>query len=65
MPLDLGLLALELRVRLEPRLLYRLRGFELEAERLPGLAPREITDAVTPPDFAERPRLRAWMLTRK
>jgi 23S rRNA (guanine2445-N2)-methyltransferase / 23S rRNA (guanine2069-N7)-methyltransferase len=39
-----------------------LRGFTLEETALRDLDAREITDEVTPPDFAGRPRLRAWTL---
>ena len=39
-----------------------LRSFDLDASGLSGLALREITGEVTPPDFERRPRLRAWEL---
>jgi 23S rRNA (guanine2445-N2)-methyltransferase / 23S rRNA (guanine2069-N7)-methyltransferase len=41
-----------------------LRGFVLEAEALRGFVAEEITAEVTPPDFARRPRLRAWVVRR-
>jgi 23S rRNA (guanine2445-N2)-methyltransferase / 23S rRNA (guanine2069-N7)-methyltransferase len=37
-----------------------LRGFEMNREKLGGLSAEEITEEITPIDFAERPRLRAW-----
>ncbi len=39
-----------------------LRGFVLDERGLGGLAAQEITEEITPPDFARRPRLRAWVL---
>jgi 23S rRNA (guanine2445-N2)-methyltransferase / 23S rRNA (guanine2069-N7)-methyltransferase len=41
-----------------------LRGFELQSRELSGLTAREITEEVTPRDFARRPRLRAWSIRR-
>ncbi|HXV75328.1 MAG TPA: class I SAM-dependent methyltransferase, partial [Candidatus Polarisedimenticolaceae bacterium] len=38
------------------------RRFELDVAALPQFTSREITHEVTPPDFARRPRLRAWAL---
>ncbi len=37
-----------------------LRTFTLDEAGLPGLAARELTAEVTPPDFSNRPRLAAW-----
>ncbi|MBZ5640065.1 MAG: bifunctional 23S rRNA (guanine(2069)-N(7))-methyltransferase RlmK/23S rRNA (guanine(2445)-N(2))-methyltransferase RlmL [Acidobacteriia bacterium] len=39
-----------------------LRGFVLDEAGIPEVAAREITEEMTPPDFARRPRLRAWEL---
>ena len=39
-----------------------LRDFSMEGRALRDLEAREITDEVTPPDFAGRPRLRAWTI---
>jgi 23S rRNA (guanine2069-N7)-methyltransferase / 23S rRNA (guanine2445-N2)-methyltransferase len=39
-----------------------LKTFELDQDKLEGLVAEEITAAVTPFDFARRPRLRAWTL---
>ncbi|MCP3982478.1 MAG: bifunctional 23S rRNA (guanine(2069)-N(7))-methyltransferase RlmK/23S rRNA (guanine(2445)-N(2))-methyltransferase RlmL [bacterium] len=39
-----------------------LKTFVFEAARPGGLAVREITEEVTPRDFARRPRLKAWQL---
>lgn len=39
-----------------------LRTFELDERRLRGWQVTEITEAMTPRDFARRPRLRAWSL---
>ncbi len=39
-----------------------LRDFELDRGRLEGLQAREITEDVTPRDFARRPRFQAWTL---
>jgi 23S rRNA (guanine2445-N2)-methyltransferase / 23S rRNA (guanine2069-N7)-methyltransferase len=39
-----------------------LRTFELDAERLENLAPREITQKLTPEDFRKNPRFRAFLL---
>jgi 23S rRNA (guanine2445-N2)-methyltransferase / 23S rRNA (guanine2069-N7)-methyltransferase len=39
-----------------------LRDFRLEESGLRGLVAEEITEAITPLDFAERPRQRAWSL---
>jgi len=41
-----------------------LRSFVLEDRATAGLEAREITDEITPRDFARRPRLRAWILSR-
>jgi 23S rRNA (guanine2445-N2)-methyltransferase / 23S rRNA (guanine2069-N7)-methyltransferase len=38
-----------------------LRGFVLDAGSLGSLHPEEITEAITPQDFAPRPRLHAWI----
>ncbi len=39
-----------------------LRGFVLDEAGIADLRAREITDEITPPDFARHPRLRAWAL---
>lgn len=39
-----------------------LRGFALDEAGIGALTAREITDEVTPEDFAGHPRLRAWEL---
>jgi 23S rRNA (guanine2445-N2)-methyltransferase / 23S rRNA (guanine2069-N7)-methyltransferase len=39
-----------------------LRTLALREGELPGLRAREITEEVTPPDFARRPGMRAWVL---
>ena len=39
-----------------------LRTFALDDRAVPGLVAEEITAQVTPPDFEDRPRLRAWTL---
>ena len=40
------------------------RDFALDERRLRGLSAREITTEITPRDFQNRPRLRAWALRR-
>jgi 23S rRNA (guanine2445-N2)-methyltransferase / 23S rRNA (guanine2069-N7)-methyltransferase len=40
------------------------RAFVLEKQRLRGLLVEEITEEITPRDFARRPRLRAWKISR-
>ena len=39
-----------------------LRSFDLDEARLAGLTANEITAEMIPPDFARRPRLRAWSI---
>jgi hypothetical protein len=41
-----------------------LKPFALDSDELPGLGAKEITEAITTPDFEQRPRLRAWSLGR-
>lgn len=40
------------------------KPFALDSDELPGLGAKEITEAITTPDFEQRPRLRAWSLGR-